>query len=282
MAAFYNQASLTYAGGTVFSNVATGEIIDTLTASKTAVDPFYTSGDGLTYVINIVNSGNTPVNGLTVTDDLGAYEYGGQTLVPLEYNENSLKYFADGVLQATQTVTSADTLTVSGINVPANGSAALVYTARVTEYADPGQSGVITNTAVITGYASPLTVTAAVNAGSGAELEMQKSVSPSAVPANGQLTYTFTILNHGTAEAAATENIVLNDTFDPLLSGLSVTFNGNEWTSPENYAYDETTGVFSTVAGNITVPAATYVRDPATGAWTAVPGTAVLTVSGNI
>ena len=186
------------------------------------------------------------------------------------------------VLMGTTVGTSTDVNGAYSINVPANGSAALVYTARVTEYADPGQSGVITNTAVITGYASPLTVTAAVNAGSGAELEMQKSVSPSAVPANGQLTYTFTILNHGTAEAAATENIVLNDTFDPLLSGLSVTFNGNEWTSPENYAYDETTGVFSTVAGNITVPAATYVRDPATGAWTAVPGTAVLTVSGNI
>ena len=45
MAAFYNQASLTYSGGTVYSNVAAGEITEVLSASKTAVNGEYTQGD---------------------------------------------------------------------------------------------------------------------------------------------------------------------------------------------------------------------------------------------
>ena len=62
------------------------------------------------------------------------------------------------------------------------------------------------------------------------------------------------------------------DTFNPLLSNLAVSFNGTAWAETTNYTYDETTGVFTTIAGQITVPAATYTQNPATGVWTAESG----------
>ena len=39
MATFTNQATLTYNGGTASSNITTGELLEVLTATKTAVVP---------------------------------------------------------------------------------------------------------------------------------------------------------------------------------------------------------------------------------------------------
>ena len=44
MATFTNQATLTYNGGTASSNITTGELLEVLTATKTAVVPTYRSG----------------------------------------------------------------------------------------------------------------------------------------------------------------------------------------------------------------------------------------------
>jgi hypothetical protein len=77
-------------------------------------------------------------------------------------------------------------------------------------------------------------------------------------------------------------NAVINDTFDPILASLIVSFNGETWTAGTQYTYNEVTGEFSTLLGQITVPAATYVQDPTTGEYTAIPGIASLIVSGTI
>ena len=45
MATFTNQATLTYNGGTVNSNIVTGELVQVLTASKTAAAESYRTGD---------------------------------------------------------------------------------------------------------------------------------------------------------------------------------------------------------------------------------------------
>ena len=76
--------------------------------------------------------------------------------------------------------------------------------------------------------------------------------------------------------------MVVTDTFDPILSGITVTYNGTVWTQPESYTYDEATGLFTTVVGAITVPAATYTQDPATGNWVVDPGVTVITVTGTV
>ena len=85
----------------------------------------------------------------------------------------------------------------------------------------------------------------------------------------------------GNTSAAATDNAVVTDIFDPVLSDISVTFNNEAWTEPVNYTYNEATGSFATVAGQITVPAATYSQDE-TGAWVVNPGVSVLRVTGTI
>ena len=76
--------------------------------------------------------------------------------------------------------------------------------------------------------------------------------------------------------------LTITDTFNPVLTGISVTFNGAAWTEGVNYNYSETTGEFETVLGQATVPAATYMQDPVSGAWVIEPGVSVLTVTGTV
>ena len=68
MAVFTNFATLSYNGGTTNSNTVTGELLETLSATKSAVMDDYTAKDDVTYVITLLNSGATPLTGLTVTD----------------------------------------------------------------------------------------------------------------------------------------------------------------------------------------------------------------------
>lgn len=283
MATFFNQATLSYSGGTVNSNITTGEIIEVLSATKTAVVDEYSGSSDVTYVINIVNSGSVPYTGITVTDDLGAYVYGAQTLQPLDYIDGSINYFINGAPQADPIVVAGPPLVVSGITVPANGVATLIYAARTNEFAPPGDNGSIVNTANINGGGiTELTVSEIINAATDPALSITKSVSPTTVTENGQITYTFIIQNSGNTEAVATDNVVVTDQFNPILSDISVTYNGTIWTEPTNYTYNEATGLFSTVPGNITVPAATFTQDPVTGAWITEPGVATITVTGTI
>ena len=140
------------------------------------------------------------------------------------------------------------------------------------------------NTATVTGggLTAPLTAAAAVTAGSTPELSITKAVTPTTVTDNGTLTYTFVIRNLGNTAADASQNIVVSDTFNPILSDIAVTYNGAAMTVGTDYTYNTATGEFATVAGKITVPAATYTQNAATGLWTTTPGTATLTVSGTV
>lgn len=98
MPIFYNQATLTYNNKTANSNVVTGELLEVLTITKTALNSNYEPGDNVTYVINIVNSGTAALTGLTLKDDLGAYTLDANTLVPLTYVEDTIQYFINGVM----------------------------------------------------------------------------------------------------------------------------------------------------------------------------------------
>ena len=74
----------------------------------------------------------------------------------------------------------------------------------------------------------------------------------------------------------------MTDEFNPVLSNITVTFNGVLWTEGVNYTYDETTGEFATLPGQITVPAATATRDPVTGLWSSEPGVATVSINGTL
>ena len=281
MATFTNQATLSYTGGTVSSNIATGEILEVLSVTKTAVADTYAVGDEITYAIQLLNAGTAPFTGLTLTDDLGAYTFGSVTLQPTDYVDGSVRYFLNGILQPAPAVTAGPPLSITGLTVPAGGVATVLYTVRTNGFASPAVDGSIVNTATVSGGGiTPITATETVTATGAPLLELSKSVAPSVVAENGQITYTFTIENRGNTEAAATDNITVADTFNPILSDITVTYNGAAFTG--NYTYDETTGLFTTTPGAITVPAATYVQDPATGAWQITPGVSTLTVTGTV
>lgn len=283
MAIFTNQATLVYNGGSTTSNVAYGELLEVLSATKTAVEGTYAPGELVTYVVAVRNAGTGAFTGLTVTDDLGGFLQNGETVYPLTYADGSVLVFSDGTLQAAPTVTAGPPLVIDGITVPAGGDVLIVYQARANAFASPLADGTITNTVTITGggLTSPITATETVTAFTGPDLSITKTISPAQVADNGRVTYTFLIQNMGNEPVVATDDASITDTFDPVLSDLAVTYNGSAWAEGTNYTYDPATGLFTTVPGQITVPAATYAQNP-DGSFTVTPGTAVLTVTGTI
>ena len=284
MATFTNQATLTYNGQTTTSNVTVGELTETLTAAKTAVVPTYGTDGRVTYILSLVNSGTAPLTGLTITDDLGGYAFNAGTVYPLSYTAGSVRYYQNGAPQTAPAVTAGPPLVFNGIAVPAGGNAVIVYEAAPTAFAPLNAESTVVNTVRVTGagLADGVTATATVAPTAAPRLAINKSLFPTTVTENGQLTYTFTVLNSGNTAADAAAGAVITDTFDPRLTGLTVTLNGTVLTTPAQYTYDPATGVFSTVAGVVTVPAATYTQNSATGAYSVTPGTAVLTVNGTV
>lgn len=284
MAEFTNQASLIYNDNVINSNVVVGDLVQALEASKTAVRAVYSADGDITYVISITNNSGNAYNGLTVTDDLGAYTYKAENLVPLRYTDGSLRYFVNGVLQPALTPAVGVSLVISGVNVPANGNVQLIYEARPTVFAPLEAEAEITNTAAVTGagIAEPVTASSTISAASGEQLSISKSLSPSSVTSNGQVTYTFVIQNAGNIAADAALGAVVTDTFSPVLKNLAASFNGTPLVLNTDYTYDETTGVFATVPGTITVGAAAYTRNETTGAVEITPAVSILTVTGTI
>lgn len=284
MAIFSNQATLTYNGNTTNSNIAYGEILEALAVTKSAIEASYTAGSNITYVVTVRNTGNTPLNALTVSDDLGSYALGTETLYPLSYIDGSATLFIDGIPQSTPTVVAGPPLTISGLNLSGGSDAVLVYQATVNGFADPTASGAINNTVTVSGVGltTPVSATETISAQVAPALTISKTITPSQVVDNDRVTYTFIIQNTGNQAIVATDNAVVNDLFDPILTALTVTFNGSAWSEGTQYNYDEATGLFTTVPSQITVPAATYTQDPVTGEYSISPGIATLTVTGTI
>ncbi len=284
MAIFTNQATLTYNGNSTNSNIAVGEILEVLVATKTAVDDTYTPGDLVTYVVTLRNTGAAPLTNLTITDDVGGTLVGGTTVYPLTYEDGTATLLIDGVPQADPVVTAGPPLVVTGLTVPAGGDAVLVYQARANTFADPTAGGTIVNTVTVTGdgLSAPITATETVAVAEEADLTVTKTITPAQVVDNDRVTYTFVIQNRGNAPVVVTDNAAITDTFNPILTDLVVTLDGVTLTPGTQYTYDQATGLFQTVPGQITVPAATYTQDVTTGEYTVTPGIATLVVTGTI
>ena len=284
MAVFSNQATITYNGNTANSNIAYGEILDTLAVSKTPIESGYTPGETVTYVVNLTNTGTTPLTGVTLTDNLGGYDFAGTTVYPLSYNANSIKYFVNGVLQSTPTVAQGPPMSITGLSIPAKGNAVLVYQATVTSFAPSTLGSTIVNTVTATGTGinTPVTASSTVAVNSNASITVNKSISPTQVTDNQQVTYTFIIQNSGNTALVATGDTVITDTFNPILSNISAVFNSTPLDVNKDYTYDTATGLFQTLAGRITVPAATVTQNPTTGEYTVIPGVSTLVITGTI
>ena len=284
MASFFNQATLVFQGRRSNSNITESEIVDALSLTKTAISQNYGANDAIAYAISIVNTGSDALEDVTLTDNLGAYEIGGNTVYPLDYVEGSLRYFVNGALQATPAVTPGAPLVISGINVPAGANVLLIYEARANEFAPLEAGSVITNevnsdTAVI---CSELSDTATVPVREEALPFITKFASDEEISCGGEITYTFVLQNLGNTPVVATDDLTVEDVFNPILDITSVELNGAELAAGTGYNYNEATGEFATVPGAITIPAATYEQDAETGIITTTPGVAVLTVTGTV
>mgnify|MGYP003294338083 CR=1 FL=1 len=284
MAIYTNQATLSYNNVVVNSNVATGEILEVLNIQKSTLNSFYDNNSIITYVLTLNNTGSNVLTDLTVSDNLGAYTYNTLSLVPLTYVDGSIRYLVNGVLQTPPTVVAGPPFEITGVTVPANGNVAILYQATPNTFAPVSDGSSITNTATVSGggLTTAVASTTSLPAATEPVLSIIKSISPIPVVENGTVTYTFVISNSSTSPATATENVILTDTFNPVLTNLSASFNGVTWTEGTNYTYDTTTGLFTSLNGSITVPAATVVQDTTTGAYTVTPGTSTLVITGTI
>lgn len=283
MASFSNTATLSYSGGCVNSNTVFGTVKDELTAVKTAVNESYSVGDRMTYIISLVSAGGCGFKDISLTDDMGAFYSGSVRVTPLSYNEGTVKYYVNGTLMDPPAVLRGQNLMFTGISVPSMGNAIIIYEATVTQHALDSESGMITNTVTVCGDGISKRITASSTAEMSTSplLTVSKSICPAEVSPKGNVTYTFTIQNSGAGEAAATDGVILRDTFEPRINITSVTFNGAQWYSPESYNYSAITGEFSTVSGKMTVPAATRHTD-ADGDVTVTPGVSTLVINGTL
>ena len=281
MPSFTNQATLTYQGRTVASNLVTGEMVSPLSITKTALGAHYTARDRVTYVISLVNNGSTCFEDLTLADDLGAYEAAGEYVTPLSWVPESLLYLINGEIQPMPQVT-AEPFSVSALQVPAGGTATLIYETQVTQYAPLAAGSQIINTAQVAGpeLRAPIRAQAVIRVEEEAELSIAKSLFPTTVEENGVVTYTFTIQNRGNMPAEASDHVILADQFDPVLSALAVTVDGVPAELGKDYTYQD--GLFATQPGRITVPAASFSQRIDDGAWQIQPGETVITVSGRL
>ncbi len=285
MATFYNQATLSYNGNVRSSNVTTGQIIEVLSASKNAVNDNYSPDNNVVFVVSIINKGNTAFNNITVTDNLGSYIPSGSTaeVVPLTYVADSVNLYVNGVLQPAPTVSETNPLTIENINIPANSNVLVMYDTRPNQFAPLGTDSSITNRAVISGNNfADITVDKTVIPNNTANLNISKSLSPTEVEENGEITYTFVIENYGNTASLSADNVIFRDVFSPVLSSLTATFNDTPWVQGTNYSYDNTTGEFVTLEGQIEVPAAQFNQDTQTGIWSVQPGVSTIVIKGNI
>ncbi len=278
MAAFTNQATLTYNGNTTTSNITVGEIVEVLSATKTPLVNTYTQDGRVTYTVSLINSGNTAFTDLTFSDNLGSYTSTTGDAVPLTYVTDSAKVYVNGVLATPVTITGTNPLTITGITAPANGNVLVVYETIANEFAPPVTGGTINNTASFTSpsLTNPVTAQATVTADTAPVLSISKTLSPTSVTENGQITYTFIIQNRGNTATTAADNVVITDTFNPILNPIAVTINGSQ-ADPADYQYNATTGLFQTNTGAITIPAATP-----DGSYAVTPGVTTVTVTGTV
>lgn len=285
MATFYNQATLTFDGKTLTSNQTEGEVVTRVTLTKTAVSSDYGPDENIVYAITLVNTDDTAKTNVTVADNLGMFKpAAGPEIVPLSYVGGSVLYYQNGILQSSPSVSAGPPLVISGITIPAGGNVIILYEVKANEYAPRGENATITNSVEATGegLCEELSDSTVIPTRNEPILSIAKAICPESVSCGDQVTYTFIIQNTGNTPVVATDNLVVSDLFNPVLTDIVVSLNGTPLSEESQYAYNEQTGEFTTIGGAIPVPAATFTRDSETGLISTAPGVAVLTVSGRI
>lgn len=283
-----NQATLTYQYGTTTaqaaSNVASVLLREALSASKTTLDTSYRRGGELTYILSATNSSANALTNVTLSDNLGGYtpSSGASTVYPLTYLGPAQLYI-NGVLSGSITPTStADGIVFTVPSLASLATATILYKASVNENAALGSTSTIVNTLTVAADNITDSSTAAhiITVEDYADVSIVKDMSPDTLTDGSTITYTFTLYNYGNTAATG---VVLNDTFSPAPTNLTVTINGTAVPSSD-YVYSS--GVLtlpeSGADTTLSVPAATYTQSASTGTVTVTPGVTTVVVTGTI
>ena len=111
MAIFSNQATLTYNGNSTSSNIVYGELLEVLTATKTAVEGTYLPGELVTYVVTLRNTGSTTEVTVDLEGRVGIKEVGVSTTILTRLGRRGLNLVGDeliGAVTIQQTGPAAD------------------------------------------------------------------------------------------------------------------------------------------------------------------------------
>lgn len=285
-----NRAQITFnygnvTGASAASNLATTTLQGPLTVSKNSLNAFYSADDELTYIITLENTGNSAIESVTVTDDLGRFTPPAmsQPVTPLTY-VGPAQLYVNGALsnQLSVEITGTGELQFNIASLPGNSNAIIVYIVEVNEFAPLSVDfGSITNDVVADAdsICESSVDSNTINVLPAADIRLIKQMSPDPVVCGEQITYTINIYNYGNVAAT---NVQLTDVFNPMPTDISVYVNG---ALTNNYTYNEASGLLTlptTTDESVTIPAATYTRDTTTGVVTTQPGVVTVVITGTI
>lgn len=287
MATIENFATVSYTSGgvteTKVSNLAEIGLASAVTLTKSALGATYGEDSVITYILTVTNTASTPLNNISITDDLGTFVFGTNELIPLTYTSPAL-LLIDGQDMSTElTVDDSTTgsLAFSFPTLPAGATANIVYRATVNEFAPLELGSTIVNTATLQSDSDCAEGTASetLTVNEAANVSVFKQMSPNPVVCGDLVTYTIRIYNYGNIPA---ENVRLTDNFDPAPTNITVSRDGALLGS-EEYTYEN--GLLTVPAGDndaVTVPAATFTRDVTTGVVAVTPGMIEYVITGRI
>ena len=268
-----NRAQITFDGSSVIlSNQTNTTLVDTNTMEivKTAVESSVPEGSSIAYVVRLVNTGANDLSGVSITDNLA----GGE----LTYVNDTAQFYLNGApVTGTATPGMGNVVFATTETLAPNDNLIVVYAASTGATQEASVTNTVTANATAT---SP--VSAAVTATDDetvtiepvANVSIFKSADQNTVTSGDTLTYTFTLMNTGSAPAT---NVKFTDEFPTEFTVQTVSYNtgsGNVPIGPSDY----------TIVGNtLTVPSeSSSLSGTIPAATSAGPGILTLTVTGTI
>ncbi len=268
-----NRAQLTYDGSAVvLSNQTNTTLVDTNTMemTKKAVDMSVAAGSDAVYVVRLENTGANSLTNISITDDLG--------MGALTYSENTAQFYINGSsVTGTAAASMGSVVFTTTETLEPGDNFIVVYAASVgADQTEPITNTVTANATAAAPVSAAVTATAdeTINITAVPNVSIFKSADKDTVTSGDTLTYTFTLMNTG---SAAAENVKFTDVLPPEFTVQTVSYNtGGQDTpiTPTDYTFQGGTLTIPSETGSLTlsVPAATSDG----------PGITTITVTGTI
>ena len=268
-----NRAQLTYDGSTiVLSNQTNTTLVDTNTMeiTKKAVDMSVVAGADAVYVVRLENTGANNLTNISITDDLG--------MGALTYSENTAQFYINGSsVTGTAAASMGSVVFTTTETLEPGDNFIVVYAASVgADQTEPVTNTVTASATAASTVPAPITATAdeTINITAVPNVSVFKSADKDTVTSGDTLTYTFTLMNTGSADA---ENVKFTDVLPAEFTVQTVSYNtGGQDTpiTPADYTFADNTLTIPSGSGTLTltVPAATSDG----------PGITTITVAGTI